>query len=343
MLALVIILLRAGLGLNKQQLKQVGIVSIKMSAIPCLVEGFIVMFAAIYLFNLPLLEAGMLAFIIAAVSPAVIVPSMLRLKEEGKGMDKGIPLIILAGASIDDIFAITLFSTFLNMALTPQTSITQNLIQIPIQILGGVTLGLFIGYILYKIFRYHKIRISMIEKLSLLLIFSFITLIVGELVHIAGLLSIMTIGFSLLENNMVLAKTFEQQLNKIWFFAQIFLFVLIGAAVDINVALEAGLIGFVLIGIAIVARILGVFIALFKSNLNMKERLFCAIAYIPKATVQAAIGGIPLASGIASGNLILALAVLSVIITAPLGAIGINSLSGKLLNNKNRTKDHYIH
>jgi NhaP-type Na+/H+ or K+/H+ antiporter len=341
LIALIIILLRAGLGINKEMLKKVGSVSIKMSAIPCLFEGFTIMLIAHKLLKISLPEAGMLAFIIAAVSPAVVVPSMLYLKEKGLGMAKGVPIIILAGSSIDDIFAITLFTACLGMSVNAgQTvSLPLQIIQIPIEIIGGIFIGWIIANILLNIFNSDRIKLSDLEKLVILLISAFSVEIIGNMINVSGLLSVMTIGFIILEKDRTTAKQLENSLNKIWFFAQIFLFVLIGSEVNIYVALDAGLIGLIIIAVGLLGRTIGVLISLKGSNLNMKERVFCAIAYTPKATVQAAIGGMPLAAGAASGELILAMAVLAIIITAPLGAIGIKGFAPKLLEKNDNTEE----
>ena len=332
MMALVVILLRAGLGLNKEVLKSVGTVAIKMSAIPCLLEGFTVTAVAYCLLALPLAQAGMLGFIIAAVSPAVIVPSMLHLKEKGWGMDKGIPVIVLAGASVDDVFAITLFTAFLGMGLQTGGSMILQVGLIPLQIIAGIVLGLVASYVLYKLFRIKKLQLLSEQRMTFVVVAAFATLLIGERYHIAGLLGIMTIGFVLLEKAPEIASKLAGQLGKVWFFAQIFLFVLIGAQVDIYVAWQAGLAGLIIIAFGLLARTVGVFISLHGSALNHKEKLFCAIAYLPKATVQAAIGGIPLAMGIPSGAVILAIAVLAVMVTAPLGAVGIHTFAPRLLH-----------
>lgn len=331
MLALIIILLRAGLGLDKEILKKVGKPAVKMSAIPCLCEGFTIMFVASKLVGLPILEAGMLGFIIAAVSPAVVVPSMLHLREKRLGIKKGVPVIILSGASIDDVFAIAIFTAFLGMSKGSGKSIISQISQIPIQIVGGIVLGVLAGYIIYKVFSMKKLKLSSPEQLAILFSAALAIVILGEKIHIAGLLAVMTMGFILLEKDKDTAEKLEEKLNKVWFFAQIFLFVLIGAEVNTQVALKAGLVGIVIIIAGLIGRSIGVIIALRGSNLNIKERIFCAIAYMPKATVQAAIGGIPLASGIPSGAYILAVAVLAIIITAPLGVVGIKISAPKLL------------
>ena len=321
MLALVVILLRAGLGLEKEMLKRVGWAAIKMSAIPCLMEGFAVMWISHRLLGLPWVEAGILGFVLAAVSPAVVVPSMLALKEQRLGEEKGVPVIILAGASVDDVFAITLFTTFLSMAMQAGQPLLGQVAQIPLRIVGGILLGALLGWLLHKLDE--RVHMSDMGRLGLVIIAALAALLLGEELHLAGLLGVMTLGFVLLEKANGLAAKVDGPLNKIWFFAQIFLFVLIGAETNVAVAWQAGLAGLAIIAVGLSARSLGVMIALQGSALNAKEKLFCAIAYMPKATVQAAIGGIPLAMGIPSGMVILAIAVLAVMITASLGSWGI--------------------
>lgn len=329
-MALIVILLRAGLGIKKDVLKKVGKSAIKMSAIPCIAEGIFILVSAHFFLNLSLVESGMLAFIIAAVSPAVVVPGMIELQEKGYGTKKGIPTIILAGSSIDDIFAITIFTMFLGIGSNSDENIAKQLIGIPIEIIGGIVLGIIVAYIL--IYMYKKTKLAHLEQLLLLIGIAFSIKVLGDFINISGLLAIMTMGFILLEKKKDIAIRLESSLGKIWSFAQIFLFVLIGAAVDINVAVDSGIISILIIVIGLVGRGVGVMIALIGSGLNLKEKLFCVIAYFPKATVQAAMAGVPLSSGVASGNLILALAVLSIIITAPLGAILIKTTAPKLLN-----------
>ena len=334
MLALIIILLRAGLGLDKDTLKRVGKPAIRMSVIPCILEGFTITFAASKLLKLPIIEAGMLGFIIAAVSPAVVVPSMLYLKEKRLGVKKGIPTIILAGASIDDVFAITLFTAFLGMSKDVGGNILSQIVKIPVEIIGGIFFGVLAGYGLYKVFSLTRLKLSELEKLVILISIALALVTIGDIVHVSGLLSVMTLGFIILEKDKKTALELEGKLNKIWFFAQIFLFVLIGAEVNIKVAAGAGIMGMLVIIIGLIGRSIGVIIALRGSTLNIKEKLFCAIAYMPKATVQAAIGGIPLAAGVSSGGIILAIAVLAIMLTAPLGLIGINLSGPRLLDNK---------
>ncbi|SHH78957.1 sodium/proton antiporter, CPA1 family [Clostridium collagenovorans DSM 3089] len=328
-MALILILLRAGLGINKEVLKKVGVTALKMSFIPCLLEGAVITLVGHFLFNMPLYEAGILGFILAAVSPAVIVPAMISMKEQGLGEKRGIATIILAGSSIDDIFSITIFTVFLGLSTSGEVSIGKELIGIPIEIIGGIVLGLIIGIIIVKVFK--KFKFSILEETFLLVSMGFLIYVIGNLINVSGLLGVMTLGFMILEKSEEKAKLIESSLSKLWFIAQIFLFVLIGAAVNVKVAFGAGAFGIAIIAIGLIGRSIGVIIALLGSNLNRKEKLFTVIAYTPKATVQAALGAVPLASGVASGELILAVAVMAIIITAPLGAIAIKGLAPKLL------------
>lgn len=332
-IALIIILLRAGFGINKKDLKRVGTTALKMSCIPGLIEGFFIAFASIKFLNFTFIQGGILGFIIAAVSPAVIVPSMLRLMENGWGTKKGIPTLILAGASIDDVFAITIFSGFLGLYSGSNMNIGLQILNIPISILIGIIMGLIVGIILVKVFEKYHIRDT--KKVLLIIGLSiFLTELENTLktkVEIASLLGVMTMGFIIVEKIPHVGKRLGAKLNKIWVFAEILLFVLVGAEVNINVALDAGKVGIIVILIGLLGRSIGVVISILGTDLNWKERLFCVIAYVPKATVQAAIGAVPLSLGVASGDVILAIAVLSIIITAPLGAIGINLTAEKLL------------
>ncbi|MFW5648827.1 MAG: cation:proton antiporter [Candidatus Alkaliphilus sp. MAG34] len=332
-IALIVILLRAGFGIKKDDLKKTGIIALKMSSIPCIVEGLFVAFASMKFLNFTFIQGGILGFIIAAVSPAVVVPSMLGLIENNVGSKKGIPTLILAGASIDDVFAITIFSAFLGLYSGSHVNIATQLLGIPISIVLGITIGVVIGFILIKLFeRYH---IHDAKKVLLILGFSILLSELENMIEmklqIATLLGVMAAGFVIMEKLPNIGQKLSDKFSDIWVFAQILLFVLVGAQVNINVALEAGGIGVIIILTGLVGRSLGVIISLFATNLNWKERLFCIIAYIPKATVQAAIGAIPLSLGVESGEVILAIAVLSILITAPLGAIGIHYFSKKLL------------
>ncbi|MBZ9636977.1 cation:proton antiporter [Clostridium sp. FP1] len=332
-IALIIILLRAGLGIKKDTLNKVGVPALKMSCIPGIFEGLSIIFIASYVLGMSKIEAGMLGFIIAAVSPAVVVPPMLNFISRGKGEKKGITTIILAGASIDDVFAITIFSTFLGLYSGKNVNIPMKILDIPISILLGIALGVIVGIILTLIFKKYHMRDT---KKTFILIASAIMLtgiedVFKNIVPIASLLGVMTIGFILLEKYSKVANRLSLKLNKVWVIAEIFLFVLVGAQVNIYVAASSGLLGLIIIILGLVARSIGVLVSLMGTNLNAKERLFCVISYIPKATVQAAMGAVPLAAGVKSGEVILAIAVLSIFVTAPLGAIGIRIAGEKLL------------
>lgn len=332
-IALIIILLRAGLGVKRDDLKENGITALKMSSIPCLIEGLFVALASIKFLNFTFIQGGILGFIIAAVSPAVVVPFMLKLIENNVGSKRGIPTLILAGASIDDVFAITIFGAFLGLYSGSHINIAIQLLNIPVSIILGVAAGIIIGFLLIKLFRRYDIHNT--KKTLIILSFS---ILLSELenmlkikIQIATLLGVMAIGFVIMERLPDIGKKLSGKFGDIWVPAQILLFVLVGAQVNINVALKAGGVGIIVILIGLVGRSLGVIISLFATDFNWKERLFCVIAYIPKATVQAAIGAIPLSLGVESGDIILAVAVLSILITAPLGAIGIHHFSEKLL------------
>ena len=331
--ALIVILLRAGLGISKSELKKVGLSAVKFSCIPGLFEGFTIAFLATRLLGFSFIEGGILGFILAAVSPAIVVPQMLHLSETRLGTNKGIPTLILAGASIDDVFAITIFTTFLGLYSGSQANIGVQILGIPISIVLGIVIGLLSGLALaYSFTRFHMRDTK--KVLYIIGIAILLTAIEGWLkdkVEIASLLGVMTLGFILLEKKPVVARRLSQKFNKIWVPAEVFLFVLVGAQVNVSVALNAGLMGVLIVLIGLLGRSLGVLIATMGAGLNWKERLFCTIAYTPKATVQAAIGAIPLSLGIASGELILAIAVVAILFTAPLGAIGMQRAAPHLL------------
>lgn len=322
-LGLIIILIRAGLGIDKEVLKKIGVTAIKMASLPCLAEGFTVMLAVHFILGYSLAVAGCLGFILAAVSPAVVVPEMLVLKERGLGKEKEIPTIILAGASIDDVFAITLFTAFLGISMGQGVNIFNEVLKIPASILSGLILGLLVGYILMILFRYYHIRDTRKAIIFLMAAIMFHHIEELNLFPIASLLGIMAMGFMILAKDAGLAKRLAMKFNKIWVFGEILLFVLIGAAVNTRVIFESGHIGVLIVIIGLIGRLIGVTAALYKSNLNTKEKLFCGISYIPKATVQAATAGIPLAMGVSHGDTILAIGVLAIIITVPIGVTGI--------------------
>lgn len=329
--ALIVILIRAGLGIDRVSLKKIGNVALKMACIPCLFEGFTIMIITHLLLGFPLPICGTLGFIIAAVSPAVVVPEMLSLKEKNLGKEKEIPTLILAGASIDDIFAITLFSSFLSLSLGKNVNIYKEFLKIPLSIVIGIVLGGVIGIILVKFFKKYHIRDTRKAIIFLMVGITFHQLETLNIFPIASLLGIMTMGFIILEKYPILAKRLSTKFNKIWVFSEIILFVLIGAAVNIEVIFSSSSVGVIIVLIGLIGRMLGVGGSLFGSNLNKKERLFCGLSYIPKATVQAAISGIPLAMGVPHGEILLAIGVLSIIISVPIGVIGIRMGQTRLL------------
>lgn len=329
--ALIVILIRAGLGIDRVSLKKIGNVALKMACIPCLFEGFTIMMITHLLLGFPLPICGTLGFIIAAVSPAVVVPEMLSLKEKNLGKEREIPTLILAGASIDDIFAITLFSSFLSLSLGKNVNIYKEFLKIPLSIVIGIVLGGVIGIILVKFFKKYHIRDTRKAIIFLMVGITFHQLETLNIFPIASLLGIMTMGFIILEKYPILAKRLSTKFNKIWVFSEIILFVLIGAAVNIEVIFSSSSVGVIIVLIGLIGRMLGVGVSLFGSNLNKKERLFCGLSYIPKATVQAAISGIPLAMGVPYGEILLAIGVLSIIISVPIGVIGIRMGQTRLL------------
>ncbi|MFA6713987.1 MAG: cation:proton antiporter [Victivallaceae bacterium] len=330
--ALIIILIRASLGLNRQTLNKVALPALNMGYIPCLLEGCAIAAAAHYMLNLSWAPAGMLGFIISAVSAAVVVPQMLDIKARGYGKKREVPTLVLAGASLDNVLAITVFSAFLAAGTGKTVNIAMQFVKVPLGIIIGILLGMLAGYLLVKF--YAKFRMRDTKKM---LIFLIAAILLHELrcfkdyLPIATLLGVMAMGFVLLELDSRRAHNLAAKFNKLWIFAEILLFVLIGAQVNIHVALNAGLTGIAIIALGLCARSAGVWLALLKSKLTRPERLFCVFSYTPKATVQAAIGAIPLSCGVEGGELILAIAVLSIIITAPLGASLIQSTHTRLL------------
>ncbi|KMQ51230.1 NhaP-type Na+(K+)/H+ antiporter [Chitinispirillum alkaliphilum] len=330
--ALIVILLRAGLGINRHTLKQAGITAVLMAFLPCIIEGTALTIAVYLLFDFDLAVAGLTGFMLAAVSPAVIVPSMLNLKNQGYGRKNEVPTIILAGASVDDVFAITVFTVFLQFILTETFEITDILFSIPLALVTGIIPGLVIGFLLVWMFKRKVVNVNSTEKTLLLLMISVTLVQVGDLIHSASLLGVMTVGFILLEKQEKIAHELSGKLSSLWIVAEITLFVLIGITVDPVVAWGAGLRGLLVIVVGMLFRSSGVLISTIWSDLSFKERLFCVIAYSPKATVQAALGGVALSMGIEEGETILAIAVLAIIFTAPLGLIGIKFFGKKLLD-----------
>ncbi len=334
-LALIVILLRAGLGIKKSVLQKVGRAALLMAFIPCLFEGISLTVLFYYLTPFDLLTSALTATLLSAVSPAVVVPSMLNLKEAGYGQKREVPTLVLAGASLDDVFAITLFTLFIGVSTGENSGLGLTLLSIPISIIGGILSGLVIGYFLSIYFKKYHDRLKGTEKALVLLTISLFLFQVGEWLHIAALLGVMTAGFVVLEKAEHAAHETARQLNGAWVFAEIILFVIIGSSVDVDVAMQAGISGILIILGGLVFRSIGVIIATIGSGLNMKERVFCIISYLPKATVQAALGAVALEKGLPYGKEILAYAVMAIIITAPLGLLGINMFGPKLLNKEN--------
>ena len=337
-IALIIILTRAGLGLDLSGLKKIGRPAVMMCFVPATFEIVGIVLLAPKLMGLSILEAAIMGAVLAAVSPAVVVPRMVSLIEKRYGTKKAIPQMILAGASCDDIFVFVLFTTFLSMAQGGSVSVT-NFINIPVSIVLGVILGAVTGWGLYLFFETsyahkHCVRNSM--KVIIVLGFSFFLVSIESWlegkVAISGLLAVVSMACVLkLKSTAFVSKRLSEKFGKLWLAAEVILFVLVGAAVDIRYMLGAGIAAVVMIITALLFRTAGVLICLIKTPLSAKERLFCVIAYLPKATVQAAIGSVPLAAGLPSGNIILSVAVLAIIITAPLGALGIDSSYKRLL------------
>lgn len=337
-LALIIILLKAGLSLDLKDLKKAGRPAILMSFVPatCEIVGYI-LFAPLLL-GINRIEAAVMGAVLGAVSPAVVIPRMVMLMEEKYGTKKAIPQMIMAGASCDDIFVIVLFTTFLSMAQGGSADIV-DFVNIPVSIVLGILLGAVTGYGLYLFFETsyaHKHCVRNSTKVIIVLGFSMLLVSVeGWLerkVSVSGLLAVVSMACVIkIKSTAFVSKRLSEKFGKLWIAAEVVLFVLVGAAVDIRYTLSAGIAAVFMIFIALIFRTAGVLICTIKTKLNMKERIFCVIAYLPKATVQAAIGSVPLAAGLACGKIILSVAVLAIIITAPLGALGIDNTYKKLL------------
>ena len=331
-IALVIILTRAGLSLNIDDLKKVGRPAILMCFVPACIEMMAVLVLAPLLFKTTLLESAIIGSVMAAVSPAVVVPRMIRLIEEGFGTKESVPQLILAGASVDDVFVIVVFTSLMALATTGDTSIV-NFIQIPTSILLGVLLGAILGVLLVLFFKRFEVKDTV--KVLIILSISFMLLEIQnqleDVVAISGLLAIMSMGIIIKRKNNDLATRLSMIYNKLWLGSEIFLFVLVGVAVNLKYALNAGLSVIILVILALIFRMLGVFISLLGANLNHKEKLFCMMAYTPKATVQAAIGTIPMMMGLECGELVLTIAVISILVSAPFGAICVDNTYKKLL------------
>ena len=331
-IALIIILTRAGLGLDLSGLKKIGRPAALMCFVPASFELIGMILLAPKLMGLTVLEAAIMGAVLAAVSPAVVVPRMVKLMDEGYGVNEGIPQLILAGASVDDVYVIVLFSTFVGMMQGEGASVLK-FVNIPISILLGIMIGLLLGVLLAYFFE--KVHIRDTSKVLIILSISFLLVVMEDkmttAITFSALIAIMFIGIGLQKKREVVAKRLSVKYGKLWVAAEVFLFVLVGATVNIGYLGKVGVKALIVIIGALVFRMVGVFMCLLGTSLKRKERLFAMLAYTPKATVQAAIGGIPLALGFACGDLVLTVAVLAIVFTAPLGAFAIDLSYKKLL------------
>ena len=332
-IALIIILTRAGLGLDLSGLKKIGRPAVLMCFVPASFELLGMILLAPKLMGLSVLESAVMGAVLAAVSPAVVVPRMVKLMDEGYGVKEGIPQLILAGASVDDVYVIVLFSTFVGMMQGEGASILK-FVNIPVSIFFGIAIGLFLGVLLAYFFK--KVHIRDTSKVLIILSISFLLVVIEDklttAITFSSLIAVMFIGIGLQKKREAVAKRLSVKYGKLWVAAEDFLFVLVGATVNIEYLGKVGAKAFVVIIGALIFRMFGVFVCLLGTNLKRKEQLFAMMAYTPKATVQAAIGGIPLALGLACGDTVLTVAVLAIVFTAPLGAFAIDLSYKKLLN-----------
>ena len=341
-MALIIILIKAGLSLNLSDLKKVGRPAVMMACVPASCEILAFFLLAPHILGINRIEAAVMGAVLGAVSPAVVVPRMVQLMEEKRGTGQGIPQMILAGASCDDIYVIVLFSTFVGMAQGGSANM-MDFVNIPVSIVLGVALGAAVGLLLYLFLETayrHGCYVRNSTKVILILGLSFLLMAVETwlkgIVSVSGLLAVMSMACVLkIKSPEKVTKRLSAKFGKLWIAAEAILFVLVGAAVDIRCAVQAGAAAVLMIALALVFRAVGVSICMLGTGLNRKERLFCVIAYLPKATVQAAIGSVPLSMGLPCGQLVLSVAVLAILITAPLGAIGIDRTAGHLLMQEN--------
>lgn len=332
-IALIIILTRAGLGLDISGLKKIGRPAVMMCFVPASFELIGILLLAPHLLGISLIEAAIMGSVLAAVSPAVVVPRMVKLMENGYGTKKGIPQLILAGASVDDVYVIVLFTTFTGMIQGKGVSV-MSFVNIPLSIMLGIVIGIFSGFLLAKFFE--KVHIRDTSKVLIILSISFIFVVIEDslttVVTFSALIAIMFIGVGLQKFRGEVAERLSAKYGKLWVASEVFLFVLVGATVNINYLGNVGISAVIVIAGAIIFRMVGVFICLLGTKLSMNERAFAMMAYTPKATVQAAIGGIPLAMGLSCGDIVLTVAVLAIVLTAPLGAFAIDLSYKKLLS-----------
>lgn len=341
-MALIIILLKAGLSLNLGDLKKVGRPAIMMSCVPASFEILAFTVFAPYLLDISRIEAAVMGAVLGAVSPAVVIPRMVQLMDTKYGTGKSIPQLIMAGASCDDIYVIVLFTTFVSMAQGGHAEI-MDFVNIPVSIIMGIVLGALVGYGLALFFETayaHKHCVRNSTKVVIVLGVSFMLMAIETwmegIISISGLLAVVSMACTLkMKSIAFVSKRLSEKFGKLWIAAEVILFVLVGAAVDIRYTMGAGLAAIAMIFLALVFRGIGVCLCLVKTGLTWKERLFCIIAYMPKATVQAAIGSVPLAMGLPCGQIVLSVAVLAILITAPLGAIGMDLTYKRLLTREN--------
>lgn len=331
-IALVIILTRAGLTLNLEDLKKVGRPAFLMCFVPATFEMISMIILAPRLLDVSLIEAAVIGAVVAAVSPAVVVPEMIKLMEEGYGTKQGIPQLILAGASVDDVYVIVMFTAFTSLAQGSNVSV-MSFVNIPVSIIFGIIIGIIIGKALAVVWKKVHIRdtVKAAIFLSVALLLVGVEASLNTPITFASLISVMFIGIALKKDRPEVAFRLSQKYNKMWVWAEVMLFVLVGATVDIGYVAYAGVSAIVIIIGALIFRMAGVALCMAGTKLKLKERVFCMLAYTPKATVQAAIGGVPLSMGLACGNTVLIVAVLAIIITAPLGAFAIDMTYRKLL------------
>lgn len=331
-IALVIILTRAGLTLNLEDLKKVGRPAFLMCFVPATFEMIGMIILAPRLLSVSLIEAAVIGAVVAAVSPAVVVPKMIKLMEDGYGTKQGIPQLILAGASVDDVYVIVMFTAFTSLAQGGNVSV-MSFVNIPVSIMFGIIIGIIIGKALAVVWKKLHIRdtVKAAIFLSVALLLVDIEASLNTPITFASLISVMFIGIALKKDRPEVAFRLSQKYNKMWVWAEVMLFVLVGATVDIGYVVYAGVSSIVIIIGALIFRMAGVALCMAGTKLKLKERVFCMLAYTPKATVQAAIGGVPLSMGLACGNTVLTVAVLAIIITAPLGAFAIDMTYRKLL------------
>lgn len=337
-IALIVILLKAGLALDLKDLIKVGRPAILLSFLPATFEIIGYSIFAKLIFNIPLVEAALMGAVLSAVSPAVVVPRMVSLIEKKIGTDKAIPQMILAGSSMDDIFVIVLFSTFLGLAQNNSFNYME-LLKIPVSIVMGIVVGVIFGIILYNIFEYrfkNSTHIRNTTKVIIILATSFFLVSMEDLVKdyiaISGLLAVLSMAITIrVKSPDIVSERLSEKFGKIWIGAELILFVLVGAAVDIRFTFNSGIGVVIVIAIALVFRTVGVILSTAKTGLTPRERIFCTYSYLPKATVQAAIGTVPLSMGIASGDIILSVAVVGILLTAPIGAFLIDRTAMKVL------------